>query len=128
LRPDEVEFEGDAELNDCRSKISEWQRWAKDTAGKQEELLQDRDRLQHDYDDLQKRKTFGAYTAAVTIGIIAIGMGLGVGLLNKLVLWWVRLASSPAKKQLTAMIVCSVWICSVLFFHSIKSGGLTSIH
>jgi hypothetical protein len=92
-----------AELHECQEKLQQWKDWGAENVPKHEALLRD-------YDELKRQKTFGFYTAAITIAILAVGIGLGIGLLNRLVQVCKRLAPSKAKKQLTVMIACSIWL------------------
>ncbi len=99
-----------AELDKCRNKAKEWQAWADENVPKHDALLQDYDQLKRDYDNLQRANTFGEYGAAIVIAIGAFGIGLGIGLVNKLAQVWWRHPPSKAKKQLTVMIAGSVWL------------------
>ena len=124
LAPDQVVFEDEEQLEECKNQVAFWKAKADETQQRNEVAARDASQLRYDYERLRSQKVFGAYTAAITIAILAVGIGLGIGLLNKMVLAWKRFTPTPAKRQLAVLLICFFWICGCLCFLSFRTGVL----
>ena len=86
-----------SDIQKCQAKVQEWRDWAEQAKEKHQSLLNDFKELQSDYDELEKQKTFTLDIAGMVL-LCAIGVGLGIGLFNKITTVrlrdWVQTVSS----------------------------------